>query len=516
MPWQTPLAYTAALLPLYLALRWRFFKLPLHVDVGFYVSNDTICFNRWRYRNGWNARFAGGSKVLPEGFYTLTYLLHGPDGYKLRSRLYASLYNYLTAIAVGCLCAVLAPETDATGTYYLAGLTAFALISSQPHFGVYFENAELFELLPQVVGLLLIATGAQEQSLALLCVGCALWWLDAFFIKLSSVPPAAAVTVWLCWTKPGAAFPVIAVAVGVGLLHLVWLAASGWRWRDVVRSLWGHEQHLQHRLGLAAYVRRTGAKLKLLALIFRQMPASLAAVVLGLVVLDVRDGLGSLLIVYAVGVLAAYVFQAAHVWYYAIPLQPIAACCAASGAVYLMDAGPIGPWLLAAIVLAWLLACARRLAASRRTFEDWVWRVYAKERLGERNAALEQLVPELRSLIGDASLLIYGLANQAYVYTGRSYPINFVTPAEWLDEMLPDWQRLLNEKLIAEPPPFILDVNHRFDAEATAEGLGLVYQLERDWPHRHSLYRLIERRTSPPNGSCRTFRFPTPSPTGDL
>jgi len=515
MPWQTQLAYTAVLLPLYLALRWRFFKLPLHVDAGFYVSNDTICFNRWRYRNGWNARFAGGSKVLPEGFYTLTYLLHGPDGYKRRSRLYASLYNYLTAIAVGCLCAVLAPEADAAVRYYVAGLTAFALISCQPHFGVYFENAELFELLPQVVGLLLIATGAQEQRLVLLCAGCGLWWLDACFIKLSSVLPAAAVTAWLCWTRPGAALPVIVVVIGVGLLYLIWLAANGWRWRDIVRSLWGHERHLQHRLSLAAYVRRAGAKLKLLAMIFWQMPASLTAVVAGLVVLNVRDGLGSLLIVYAVGALAAYVFQAAHVWYYAIPLQPIAACCAASGAVYLIDVGSFGPWLLAAIVLAWLLAHARRLAVSREAFEDWVWRVYAKERLGERNAALEQLVPELRSLIGDASLLVYGLANQAYVYTGRSYPVNFATPAEWLDEMLPDWQRLLNEKLIAEPPPFVLDVNHRFDARATAEGLGLVYQLERTWPHRHSLYRLIDRRTGAPDGSCRTFRSPAPLSTGE-
>ncbi|HSD09464.1 MAG TPA: hypothetical protein VLF14_00640, partial [Candidatus Binatia bacterium] len=92
---------SAALLPVYIALRCVFFDLPLHIDTCFYVSNHTICTRTIRYSRGWNARFAGCSKVLPEYFYSLVYLLHGGEGYKRASRVYLSLFNYGTAILVG-------------------------------------------------------------------------------------------------------------------------------------------------------------------------------------------------------------------------------------------------------------------------------------------------------------------------------------------------------------------------------------------------------------------------------
>ena len=69
--------FTLAVAPVYLLIRQPFRRLPLHVDSGFYVSNHTIATGRFRFSKGWNAHYAGCSKLLPEVFYSLVYLLHG-------------------------------------------------------------------------------------------------------------------------------------------------------------------------------------------------------------------------------------------------------------------------------------------------------------------------------------------------------------------------------------------------------------------------------------------------------
>ncbi len=73
----TAVLFTLALLPVYLIVREPFRRLPLHIDTGFYVSNHTIVTGRFRFSQGWNAHFAGCSKLVPEVFYSLVYLLHG-------------------------------------------------------------------------------------------------------------------------------------------------------------------------------------------------------------------------------------------------------------------------------------------------------------------------------------------------------------------------------------------------------------------------------------------------------
>ncbi|MBN1490094.1 MAG: hypothetical protein JXA69_09270, partial [Phycisphaerae bacterium] len=500
-------AITVAVLPVYWLLRWRFFSLPLHIDTGFYVSNDTVYTHRWKFRNGWNARYAGCSKLLPEAVYSLLYLQHGPAGYKVRSRAHASLYNLFTAVAVGLLCAVSVEDSGHFWAYYAAGLIAFVAVSSQPQWGVYFENAELFELLPQVAGVVLMASGLDCGSHIMLAAGVALWWLESFFIKLSSAPAALVLTVWAVWAEPAAWLTILVAAVVAVLAYGAWLLWNGRSPWSMLVSFRRRQRQLDRIIGFDAYAQRLAEKSQLLAHVLVQAPAVLILLAIGIGTAELSPTRLGLLLAYAVGVGVCYGFQAGRIAYLTVPFQPLLAIAAGWGGVWLLHHGVVGASVLAALVGAWLAMFGWYLLGGRDRMARWVWRVHATDRPAERNAALDRLAPELAAIVRDRSLLVYGSANQAYVYVGRSYPIDFVSPAVWLDAMRPDWQQELHDRMRQVPPSFILDTNYCFDARAAATRLGLAFQLERLWPEGYRLFKFVDRVEAPvPVPACRTHR----------
>ena len=210
--------------PIYMLLRHPYRKLPLHIDTGFYVSNQLVAHGRLTYRTGWNARFAGGSKVVPELFYSLVYLAYGSKDYASYSRLYFSVYNYLTAVAVGVAAWVM---SGGDVVCYYAGLAVYALVSSEPHWGGYFESGEQFEVLPQVLAVICLLIGLGEGSAWWCGLAALIWAAQAFAIKLTSalgfVVLFGAAACYNRWTIP----PVLCGGAIATLGYLLWLLAIG-------------------------------------------------------------------------------------------------------------------------------------------------------------------------------------------------------------------------------------------------------------------------------------------------
>ncbi len=96
--------------------------------------------------------------------------------------------------------------------------------------------------------------------------------------------------------------------------------------------------------------------------------------------------------------------------------------------------------------------------------------------MAEKNLRLEQIVPSLRSHVGGRSLFICGAWNQAYVLLESSYDTALVSAAPWLDDMMPGWQKVLNECFLRDAPEFILDTDSSLDVEVMRDSLGLNYR----------------------------------------
>ena len=541
--------FTILLFPVYLALRWPFFRLPLHMDTGYYVSNNTICTGRINFSKGWNAAYAGCSKVLPEFFYSLIYLLHGgADRYKFYSRFYYSLYGYGVAILVGYLAFVLASGDIVA---YFIGLTVFCLLSSEPHYGVYFESGEQFELLPQVLGFLLICLGIQSHEAWTVGAGVGLWVLESYFIKLSCFPAAIVLGLGAGYLFPRS-FP---YSIGFSLLataaYFGWVAHNGRKLNQLLRPIIGHEVHFDHQVSLRAYVKRLVSKAGFLFLICLSHPIIPALAVVGslsngnriilvllyligasvplsfalerLTALPSRTkkllvfacftliavpvipaflfggNLSSdlktvLLALYFTAVSVSYFIQAAQVWYYTIPFLPVIALLATSGVQALLQVGWPGWATCIGLLLMWVIMNGwRHYTMNIEQLNRWTWLPHRS--MPDRNLALDQAAPELRSLIQENSVLVYGHYNQAYALVGTSYPVAIISPNLWLNPMHPGWEEELNQKLANDPPRFILDSDQCFDSEALKDKLGLRYRLLREFPGDFKLFALDGRRT---------------------
>jgi hypothetical protein len=188
--------------PIYLGLRWPYFKLPVGPDTGYYVSNHTIAHRKFSFWKGWNARYAMRSKFLPEMFLSMVYLRLGPKKYPIAWRATFSVYNYLTAIAVGLLVDLTAGHAPFS---YLAGLPIYGLISSEPDYGIYYESAEQFEILFQTAGTYLVLRGLLAEDPFSVLLGTGLWIFDVFFVKLTAVVAAAPILAGVLWYLPGLA-----------------------------------------------------------------------------------------------------------------------------------------------------------------------------------------------------------------------------------------------------------------------------------------------------------------------
>jgi len=491
----TAAVITLVLLPIYVLVREPFRSLPLHIDTGFYVSNHAIVTGRWDFSRGWNAHFAGCTKVLPEWFYTSIYLLHGRRrgeailaetmAYKKWSRLYASIFNYATAVAVGALAYALAAGDV---RYYCAALVAFVMVSSEPHYGIYFECAELFEMFAQTVSMLCILAGLAAGNGWCVCVGAFLLAADAFFIKLSSAITVAVVFIGVVVIQPGHWLPMAAGGATAAILYGLWLLKNGRALRVLLPALRGHEASFAQGADWRSLRHRLSEKCFRLVNTARRQPVIPLLAILGILLNRPGD---SIFWIYLAGLGAAYLLQAADCRYYLLPFLPAMAVLAAGGIVSLSAWGTVGGMLVVGLLIVWIVCIplrAIRLDAAARN--RWCWDGSPPAGQAEDNLALEQACTEMASRVAGKSLLVYGPANQAYVLLGASYATPIVAPEYYLDDVCPGWQRALNEQMVASPPAFILDTSRCFDAGQAHDKLSLDYRLAHKVHARLRLYEL--------------------------
>ncbi len=503
--------YTVLAFPLYLLLRYPFRRLPLHTDTGFYVSNHTICTRRFRFSEGWNARYAGCSKVIPEFFYSLVYLAHSPKdatigstrmGYKEWSRLWASVYNFLTAICVGILCSLFA---DGSPVHYVTGLTVFALLSTECQYGVYFECAELFEILFEVAGIAVFLLGMQMYNLALITLGALLWAAAACFVKLSAAVAALVVYSCVVAMNPSALFGVVCGAGVVFVGFIVWVHVNGGRPIQQFQALRGHEAAFDQWANGHGWRHRLEEKTRTL---LRAVGREPIIPILALVGAVFGGSLPALVWVYSIAVAVAYVAQATDCRYYLIPLLPPMAIFASHGVHWLLGAGVIGQSAVVLLAAAWLVRNPLRAGwLDMRRLNEWCWRGFRSSWDAQRNAEWERAAGNVRHLCKGDPFLIYGPANQIYALAGVSYTTAIVTPEHYLDHVAPQWQREHNDRMVNHLAHWILDTDRCFDAAEARQRLGLDYRMTHILPGDGRLYELGRVEAAPTEyRDARTFQ----------
>jgi len=491
--------FTIAFLPIYLLIRRPFARLPLHIDTGFYVPNHTIVTRRWRFREGWNAHYAGCSKGLPELFYSAVFLLH-PGHYKRMSRHYASVFNYVTAVFVGVLAF---HSSGGDFRYYCAALVAFALVSSEPHYGVYHECAELFELLFQTAGLTCVIFAVKNGAPSWLFAGALLWAGEAFFIKLSSVPAFVVLFGGLAfaraWTVPWS----VSAGLSAFVLYVLWILWNGRNPLALIHPLRGHEANFQPQMSAGLLVHRFGEKVRCLARVFGRQP--LIPILAGLGLLASPPA--GVFWIYLLAVTVTYSLQAADCRYYVIPfVAPLALSCSAM-LVFVSGLGWLGPAGLFVTAIIWLVWNPLRAARLDDTaLNRWCWQGFRPTREYESNRAIEAAVSVIRPVVADKTILVYGPFNQAYALLGAGYVTPIVAPESYLDSVSPGWQMRLNQRLLQSPPGFIFDTGASFDAMEARSKLGLDYRLRYVFGEAFRLFELFAVVSACPDLHASTFR----------
>jgi hypothetical protein len=498
----------AAFLPIYLLIRAPYLRLPLHIDTGFYVSNSTIAFRRFSFRRGWNAHYAGCSKAAPELFYSLVYLGctsrsagNSEHPYIRSSRIAASLYNYITCVCV----AILAVKLGGDSRWFVAALFLYALLSSEPHYGVYHECAEIFEVLAQAGGTLCLLLGIEQNSPLWITAGTALWSFDVFFIKLSSAAAAGVLFAGVVFWYPASAMAALLGVLAPAAAYIGWIRFNGQSLFGLIPSVRGHEASFSQRPRNAR-----GATLRILekarcALdVFRRQPILPMLALAGILF----EPMHVLVRLWLLGVLATYVIQSTDCRYYLILFQAPLVIFAAAAAVRLLDSGPVANLLLAAAGMAWLyLNPLRAMRLNRVRLNEWIWQGFRPRAEYARNLAMERACKVLRPIVAGDSVLVYGPHSQAYVLLDTSWPTPIVAPEQYLELVYPPWQCELNRRLIQAPPKYILDTSSTFDGRAARDGLGLDYRLIAVVDAGFRLFR-FEAASSPPQDpdDVRTFR----------
>ncbi len=486
---------TIVFFPLYDVLRRLFFNLPLHRDSGFYVSNHTICSQKFSYREGWNAKYGFCSKVLPEFFYSLVYLKHGRTKFKFYSRYYYSFYNYATAIAVG-FCAYIV--TNDAWSYALA-LIIYGMISSHPFFGVYFENGEQFEVLFQAVGFGIIFLGFKQSNLILLSSGIALWVLESFFIKTVSLLSIFVIEVGIVYWKRSYLPAILIVDVVCFLIYLCWMHFHAQSFSSVFFRAVQHERYYQGQPLLKKVFQQFYRKLHLyLRCLWTDLPVFLIFAAAGIFLYGKTT---PLLLLYLIAVSLTSFLQAALVWYYLIPLLSPLVLYASFAAIHLFSKGFAGSFAAICSLFIWFASYFMIYSGPIEKVNWHVWIPYGRF-MGNQNRTIDVISEKVKTYVKQQSLFIYGVTNQLYLLSGASYPTNLISGGAWLDQMEPLWQMLLNRQFSENPPRFIFSSDEFFYADILRDDLGLDYWVVESYDNGLRLYEFKGKI-----GSCRESNF---------
>ncbi len=508
MTWVGSLGILFAFMPVYFVLRLPFFRLPLHIDTGFYVSNNTVANKSFRFSKGWNARYAGCSKVVPECIYSLVFLIgahfkkSSHSNYAIVSRVCVSIYNFASAIIVGfAACTLTHPDP----WIFLTAAIVYALVSSEAQYGVYHENGELFEIPFHAATLMFLASGLTAQNPTGIAAAAFVAMLGTCFVKLSSIITHAFLFIAVAIAVPVAILPILAGGTIATCLYIAWIMINRQSPIALVSSLWGHETACGQRVNLRTISDRLTERVRGFARVVVKQPLFPLLAIAGLVLNPSVHWTAYALMI---GMVATYLFQAADCWYYRIPLLLPLALLATNGIVALQSFVTNDIAIIFPVICLWVAHNTLRAAKMNRDqLTHWVWEGHISSDLLAGDLDLEAIAHQWRTEINHRSLFVYGSFNQACVLFDAAYPTPIVVAERYLDDMSVGWQGALSAQLVANTPAFILDSGNVFDAATTRNRLGLDYRLIAIHGSQFRLFKHEDKH--PPCGdikSTRTFR----------
>ena len=475
-----------------LLARWPYFRLPLHGDTGFYVSNATITAKKFRFSEGWNAHYAGASKFLPEWFYSSIYLLFGHQRYPAMFRLWMSFYLALACGVVGWTCRFYLNQDVWVS---IAAMVSFSFLSLEVVYQTYFETAEQFEIIPQFLGFGLIEHGLSTGRPVEVLLGLSLWWIDGIWIKLPALGGALVWSAYIVIPNSAWSVPVVAISGFWAVVFIVWQRVFAPSWKETCGRLIGHEKHSGHALSPRSYFQQIIKQLKTFQAIIARFPfVPLLAVVPVCFGFQSSAGLWVYLSILAV----IWFFQSASMPYYVLPFQPVMALFAAWGAYFLFKHSPWAWTIFAVFGVAWALRhFVRPMTLTKKEFNQWAYLGHPLYVPNLQNWRLLELAPEIEQAIGPgtkATLFMFGDGgSQLYMILDRSYPTPLVAASTWLDPMHPGWREDLRASFAKRPPDYIFSYRRHFERSTPSDFWPLKIVSIRKWDDGCELFRCARK-----------------------
>lgn len=471
------------------AARRMFYRLPLHQESGYYVSNDTILNRRFDPRKSWHARFSGGNKVVPEIFYSFVYLCAGGRNYAYYSRLFYSILTILLFPPLAIVCSELG-----MGPFEIwFAMFLFALVLAEPQFGSYYESGEQFELFALLWGLALVMLGVDSGSSRLVSAGMGLWLLSVFFIKFSFIVTPFVFTIQLLKTgEPWHA--VILPWVATAALYVLWLMYLQTEPVKPIMNLVRHKLMGGHRLFSKQGMLILYAKFQQMLDVFGQNLPVLLIAAYGFFSESAKlsEPGYHYIFVLTMCTLISFYLQGRPASHQTLPMLPALVIWATHG-VFVLRSAPITVWAaLSWIALAfyYLVFFLRPWLMNRTDFYRWVWSSRPRN-LPEaevlKDSALLGDIARIKGKTFDFAVFLAGPHTQLQVLLQSAYPTSLVGATPDLDDLSPDWQQEIVNSFRVYPAPYILDTADSFSM-AQAVRWGFDYQLLDENPGLWRLY----------------------------
>jgi hypothetical protein len=477
------------LVGLHHAARRMFYRLPLHQESGFYVSNDTILNRRFNPRKSWHARFSGGNKLVPEFFFSFVYLCSGGKKYAYYSRFAYTIFSILLLPPMAIICF----ELGMGQLEIWLAMFLLALVLAEPQFGSYYESGEQFELFALLWGMAMVMTGIENALPLWVGVGIGLWLLSAFFIKFSFIITPFVFSIQLLKAnEPWAA--IILPWIAAITLYVLWLMFLQSQPLRPIMNLARHKLMGGHRLFSKQGMLLLYAKFQQILDVFGQnLPILLIAAYGFFSASSSGDEQGyHYIFVLTMCTLISFFLQGNPASYQCLPMVPALVIWATHG-VFVLRHGPINFWTALswlALAFYYLVFFLRPRLMSPAEFYRWVWSSRPRN-LPEsevlKDSALLADIQRIKSKTFDFSVFLAGPHTQLQVLLQAAYPTTLVGAAPWLDELEPDWQNEIVASFRVYPAPYILDTADCFSL-AQAIRWGFDYQMLDENPGLWRLY----------------------------
>ncbi len=492
------------------AARRMFYRLPLHQESGFYVSNHTILNRRFNPRKSWHARFSGGNQLIPELFFSLVYLCIGGRRYAYHSRFFYTILAILLFPPFAIICS----ELGMGRLEIWLGMLLFALVLAEPQFGSYYESGEQFELFALLWGLALLMMGVERGSALLSGAGIGLWLASAFFIKFSFIVTPLVFSIQLL--RAGERWPSIALpwicSVALYALWLLFLKTRPLRpILNLMRSKWMGGHSLFSKRGMLLFYTKFQ---QILDVFGENLPVLLMAAYGFFSASSAGGGQGlQLIFLLTMCTVISFLLQGNPASYHSLPLVPALVIWATYG-ISILRHGPMNFWTALcwlALAFYYLVFFLRPRLMSPAEFYRWVWnsrpRNLPESELLKDSTLLDD-IPRIKSKTFDFSVFLAGPHTQLQVLLQTTYPTSLVGAVPRLDDLDAAWQKEVIDSFRVYPAPYILDTADCFSM-AQAVRWGFDYQLLDENPGIWRLYghKPDDQQWKGQEGSPKLFDF---------